>query len=346
MRTIRTIVVLLATIVAGRAQLRVPPIGGPATNLLSHIAVGRASSYESLTLFPLTGSPTGSAGYRLFDEAIRSGQVKVQEKDGGEVNTVRIKNTDKTYVFGMAGEIVSGAKQDRMLQDDVLLAPGSGWLDVPVYCTEHGRWTDSSLSFGTKGYVASGGIRERAAKTESQQEVWDAVDAAHTGIGVATPSRAFAKVYEDKGAQEEAKPYLDKFDGLPALFPGALGVAVAVGSRIICVDLFGSPDLFRNMWPKLLRSYVIDAMQSRPAGTIGQKQVQQFIKDAASADVTDQPTVGAGRLQRLAAANASGSALVFRTAVVHLDLFPGSRTETDDGGPAPRLDVRRQRTLR
>ena len=99
------------------------------------------------------------------------------------------------------------------------------------------------------------------------------------------------------------------------------------------------------MWPKLLRSYVIDAMQSRPAGLIGQKQVQQFIKDAASADVSDQPTVGAGRLQRLAAANASGSALVFRSAVVHLDLFPGPSLEVDDG-PAPRLDVRRQRTIR
>jgi len=248
-------------------------------------------------------------------------------------------------VFGMAGEIVSGAKQDRMLQDDVLLPPGSGWLDVPVYCTEHGRWTGSSLNFSTKGYVVSGGVRDRAEKTQSQQEVWDAVDAAHVGLGVATPSRAFAKVYEDKGAQDQAQPYLDKLDGLPASFPGATGVAVAVGNRIVCVDVFGSPDLFRKMWPKLLRSYVIDAMQSQMHGKMTAKQMQQFVRDAAGAQVTSQPTVGAGTLQRLAATNASGSALVHRNSVVHLDLFPGSSLETDDGS-TPRLDFRRQRTLR
>jgi hypothetical protein len=320
-----------------------PEPGPAATRLLAGITAKSPSGYKNLTLFPLVGHVSTYSSYTLLDEAIRSGQVKVQEKDGGQVNTVRVKNTGKTYVFGIAGEIVSGAKQDRMLEDDVLLPPGSGWLDVPVYCTEHGRWAGSSMSFGTKGYVASGQVRERAAKTASQQEVWAAVDAAHEGLGVTTPSRAFAEVYEDKGAQEQAKPYIDELDRLPDLCPGALGVVVAVGNRIICVDVFGSPALFRKMWPKLLRSYVIDAMQSRPAGRVGQKRVQQFIRDAARAMVADQPTVGAGRLQRLSAGNASGSALVFKNVVVHLDLFPGPSFETDDG-PAPRLDFRRQRS--
>jgi len=200
------------------------------------------------------------------------------------------------------------------------------------------------MNFGTKGYVVSGRVRERAAKTQSQEAAWAEVDAAHQGLGVATPSRASAKVYEDKAAQDQAQPYYDKLDRLPDLCPGALGVVVAVGTRIVCVDAFGSPALFRKMWPKLLRSYVIDAMQSRPAGRIGKKQVQQFIKTAALAEVTDRPSVGAGRLQRLAAANASGLALVFRNAVVHLDLFPGSCRENVDGSVS-RLDFRRQRIL-
>ena len=311
---------------------------------MSRVSVRSQSGYGNLTLFPLVSQTSAYSSCVLFDEAIRAGQVIVQEKDGGQVNTVRMKNAGKTYVFGMAGEIVSGAKQDRMLQDDVFLPPGPGWLDVPVYCTEHGRWTGSSMSFGTKGYLASGAVRGRAAKTQSQEEVWAEVDAAHEGLGVTAPSRAFAKVYEDEAAQDQARPYLDKLDRLPELCPGALGVVVAVGNRILCVDAFGSPALFRKMWPKLLRSYIIDAMQSSPEGRIGLKQVQRFIKTAALAEVTDQPTVGAGRLQRFSAANSSGSALVFRSSVVHLDLFPGSNTVTDDGS-VPRLDFRRQRTF-
>ncbi len=341
----RTISRVAAAIAAVASIAAAQPLGGSsATNLLSRVSVGSPSGYENLTLFPLLGKTSTSSTYTLLDEAIRSGQVKVQEKDGGQVNTVRIRNTGKSYVFGMAGEIVSGAKQDRMLQDDVLLPPGSGWLDVPVFCTEHGRWTGATMNFGTKGYVVSGKVRSRASQTGSQEAVWAEVDAAHEELGVTTPSRAFAKVYEDKDAQEQARPYIDKLDGLPNLFPGALGVVVAVGNRIVCVDVFGSPALFRKMWPKLLRSYVIDAMQSQAHGRLTVKQVQQFIRGAARARVTSQPTVGAGKLQRLSAANASGSALVFRKAVVHLDLFPGSNSETDNGD-VPRLDFRRQRTL-
>ncbi|MBM3331515.1 hypothetical protein FJY68_06640 [candidate division WOR-3 bacterium] len=342
MKRIPRVAALVAAIAATAAAQ--PAGGSAATNLLSRVTVKSQSGYENLTLFPLVGPASTYSSYTLLDDAIRSGQVEVKEKDGGQVNTVRVKNTGKTYVFGMAGEIVSGAKQDRMLRDDVLLSPGSGWLDVPVYCTEHGRWAGSSMSFGTKGYVASGAVRGRAAKSQSQDEVWAEVDAAHNGLGVAAESRAFARVYEDKAAQEQARPYYDQLDRLPELCPGALGVLVAVGSRIICVDAFGSPALFRKMWPKLLRSYVIDAMQSRPVGSIGQKQAQQFIQTAARATVTDQPSVGAGRLQRLSALNGSGSALVFRSSVVHLDLFPGGNCEIDDGSVPP-LDFRRQRTL-
>jgi hypothetical protein len=338
-RRVTIAVAAAAAIAAGQ-----PCAASAATSLLSRMSVRVPSSYRNLTLFPLTGPAARTLNCRLLDETIRSGQVKVQEKDGGEVNTVRVRNTGKTYVFGIAGEIVSGAKQDRMLQDDVLLPPGSGWLDLPVYCTEHGRWAGASMSFGTKGYVASGRVRERAARTSSQEEVWAEVDAAHEGLGVSTPSRAFAKVYEDKDAQEQSEPYIEELERLPQLCPNALGVVVAVGGRIICVDAFGTAALFRKMWPKLLRSYVIDAMQSRTPGRIGQERVQRFIKEAALADESSQQTVGAGSLQRLDAPNGSGSALVFRSAVVHLDLFPDSNPDCGDG-PVPRLDFRRQRTL-
>ncbi len=334
-------VAFLATAGIAAAQ---PKPGPAATRLLAGVTVKSPSGYGNLTLFPLVGRVSTHSGYTLLDEAIRSGQVRVQEKDGGQVNTVRVKNAGKTYVFGIAGEIVSGARQDRMLENDVLLPPGSGWLDVPVFCTEHGRWSGTSENFGTKGHVVSGRVRERAARTQSQEAVWEEVEAAHQGLGVTAASRAFARVYEDKGAQDQARPYIDELDRLPDFCPGALGVVVAVGNRILCVDAFGSAALFRKMWPKLLRSYVIDATQSRPSGKIGQERVRQFIKSAARAQVADQPTVGAGRLQRLLAGNALGSALVFKNAVVHLDLFPGSNFDSGDG-PSPRLDFRRQQAL-
>lgn len=320
----------------------------PLARLLSNLRVGAPVCHEKLTIFPLVASSSGSRSHTMFDEAIRSGQVRVEEKDGGQVNTVRVRNAGKTYVFGIAGEIVSGAKQDRMLQDDVLLPPGSGWLDVPVYCTEHGRWTGSSLKFGTKGQMVAGRVREPASKSQSQQEVWDEVDGARADLKVESPTRAFAKVYDDRDVQTKVETYSAKLDRLPELAPGVSGVLVALGDEVVCVDAFGSPALFRKMWPKLLRSYVIDAVSRSARGTFTQASAADFVREAARARVTDEPTVGPGTLHRTRASRATGSALTFGRGVVHLDLFPGdTRSQFDDeSGPAPRFQIRRARTNR
>jgi hypothetical protein len=232
-----------------------------------------------------------------------------------------------------------------MLSEDILLSPGSGWLDVPVYCTEHGRWSGTSTKFATKGQVAAGRLRERAAKSGSQSEVWDEVGAARADLDIQSPGTAFARVYDDVRVQEEAERYMARLQNLPALGGRTCGVLVAVGERVVCVDAFGSVTLFSKMWPKLLRSYVIDAMSGRGRGSLTQRRAQEFLRAAAQGKVTAEPTAGAGQRHRITAANSSGSALAFGREVVHLDLFPddGGRSGTDEG-PAPSLRVRRDRS--
>jgi hypothetical protein len=331
-----------AALALAGAALGAPPAAEPVQRMLSRLTVGRPLRYENLTLFPLYGTGSARTAFALLDEAIRAGAVHVREKDGGQVNTVQMRNVGKSPVFGMAGEIVSGAKQDRMLEDDVLLPPNSGWLDVPVYCTEHGRWTGGA-AFGTKGHVAAGRVRERAAMTGSQEEVWAEVDAAREALDVTSPTKAFAKVYDQPGVQQRIAGYTERLGSLPLEMPGALGVLAAVGGRVVCVDLFGSARLFGDMWPKLLRSYSIDALSQESPGALTQRQARRFLATAARARLTFRSSVGAGAVYRVTAPNASGSALKLGTAVVHVDLFPIGSPESREEGAAPRLDVRRER---
>ncbi|MEO0077789.1 MAG: DUF6569 family protein [candidate division WOR-3 bacterium] len=314
------------------------------TRLAGTLSVGQPFTHENLTIFPLTGSGSATTSLSTLDEAIKAGRVKVSEKDGGEVNTIRMRNSGKSYVYGIAGEIVSGAKQDRMLKNDVLLPPESGWLEVPVYCTEHGRWHGASHDFSSKGYVAAGRVRSAAAKTESQSDVWAEVGAARDAVGAGGETEAFARVFEQEDIQARAKPYEQKFKQLVQTCPDAQGVLVAVGSKVICVDVFGSKGLFRKMWPKLLRSYVVDAISQTGSGRLTIEQARQFIRGLTQAKTTTEPSVGAGQLLRVNTPGASGSALVFRSAVVHLDLFPdGGFWQIDDTDDfTPRLDIRRQ----
>jgi hypothetical protein len=100
------------------------------------------------------------------------------------------------------------------------------------------------------------------------------------------------------------------------------------------------------MWPKLLRSYVIDAVSQQPKGQLSAARATRFLRDAASASAVVQPSVGAGTLYRISGAGASGSALEHQKKVVHMDLFPGGSGELPEDGTTPQLQFRRDRSLR
>jgi len=300
-------------------------------------------SHGNLTVFPLTGPKTGTRDYVTLDRAISKGWVEVEEKDGGEVNTVRLRNKSDRPVFGLAGEIITGAKQTRMLQKDVLLPAQSGWLDLSVYCVEHGRWSGESEQFGSKGQIAAGRVRGNAANNQSQGEVWAEVSRSNADLGIVTGTDRFDAVFEDETVQDQLKAYRRGLEAtVPALKPEAVGVAVAVGGKLVCVDVFSSPAMFRKMWPRLLESYVVDALAREPRGRTTTADVTDFLQRAAGAPVVSQPTVGTGQLLRIDGADLAGSALVNGTEVVHLDLFPGEETES---GPL-RLDIRRSGSQR
>lgn len=312
---------------------------GVVSTTLSGLGVSDPLRHGNLTIFPLTGTGSISAGLVTLDRAIARGYVKVQEKEGGEVNTVRVKNASDHYVFGLAGEIITGAKQNRMLDKDVLLPPRSGWLDVPVYCVEHGRWNGASHEFSSKGQIAAGRVRGKAANTRSQAGVWDEVRANNAELGVSAATERFDAVYEDAVVQKQVAGYRKALEKkVPQLGANVIGVAVAVGNRLVCCDVFGSNALFQKMWPRLLESYVIDAVSRTASGSLNKKDIAEFLAEAARARTVSQPTAGAGQLYRIEGDGVAGQALLFQKGVVHLDLFPA-----EDGEVSPlRLDIRRQ----
>jgi hypothetical protein len=123
----------------------------------------------SLTVFPVVASksyPTGE--FLTLDEGLRSGDVVVTEygnvrgllrrhnapanqQGGAEVNRLVLINNSKRPLLLLAGEIVAGGKQDRVIGKDRIVAPESDPIDLSVFCVEPGRWVATSQQFGTSG---------------------------------------------------------------------------------------------------------------------------------------------------------------------------------------------------
>ena len=136
-------------------------------------------SHGSLTIFPVLAARThDTSGFLTLDEGLRSGAVVVTEAGriaglvrrprpipvrGGDVNRLMLVNNSDHPLLLLAGEIVTGGKQDRVIAKDRIVPPHSDPIDLGVFCVEPGRWTGASSNFSAKrAPMAQPSVRGRA----------------------------------------------------------------------------------------------------------------------------------------------------------------------------------------
>jgi hypothetical protein len=242
----------------------------------------------------------------------------------------------------MTGEMLRGAKQDRMLKEDVLIPPNSGWIRVPVYCVEHGRWTQVTPEFKSEGLLVPNAVREKAKMSESQSDVWDEIAMSQDRLGIASGTGTVRANYEDESVKKDVVEYTNKFEKIPKLSKSTIGVVVVTGNRIICFDMFANNGLLSKLWNKLIRSYAMDAITGEKC-VVYRDDIEEFIEALKDTKHVSTGTPGLGSLLRLESDFGKGSALVYKSAVVHMDFFPQDDYIDIDSGL--RLDIRRDERL-
>jgi hypothetical protein len=275
-------------------------------------------TYENITIFPVVStSNQDTSEFLTLDEGLSSGEVIVSEQGatglartrdgrpvyvpqyggGASVNQLVLINRSKRPLLLLAGELVSGGKQDRIIGKDRIVPVGSEPLPLDVFCVEHGRWTGASAQFGAAKTIVHPSVREQAAVGQNQSEVWDAVrsgtlakerpaPAAVAGvpappppplssenieatIATAAPTQSYAKIYEQSRVGASVDEFVDelrrRFDRATLGLKGerVVGVVVAYGGEVAWSDIFASGELFEHYWSKLLRSYAVEAL-ARP----------------------------------------------------------------------------------
>jgi hypothetical protein len=226
----------------------------------------------SLTVFPVVASksyPTGE--FLTLDEGLRSGEVVVTEfgnirglvrrhntpsiqRDSAQVNQLALINNSKRPLLLLAGEIVAGGKQDRVIGMDRIVPPESDPIDLSVFCVEPGRWVATSSNFGTSGatygsaakgvaggsasgvvggtLMAQPSVRAKAMGDKDQSQVWAEVKKQQQSMSVeveaASPSpmaanqiastSSYAVVMENKDVKQEvdkiARPIEQNYQSL------------------------------------------------------------------------------------------------------------------------------------
>jgi hypothetical protein len=335
-----TMLIVLAAVAETLAQ------NNPNTKPLAATAwrLAEPINYKNMIIFPVVSDRPASAEtshFTTLDEALSSGEAVIreqksepvahsagrhgrqQEQQEASVNQLVLVYRGQKQLLLLAGELVQGGDQDRIISQDRIVPPGSEPLPLDVFCVEQGRWS-SGEEFASGRMIAHPSVREKAAVDQEQTKVWQAVLAGSTAMTVAggpAPGLSSGRAYETAAANEDApvqvrrtspavntssatlsaqtvsvivsseartssyariyrssrvedsvhpfvKEMQKRFAQRVAEIKGEsiVGVVVSYGADIAWSDIFASPALFERYWPKLSRSYVIEAL-ARPQTT-------------------------------------------------------------------------------
>ena len=241
-----------------------------------------------------------------LDESRARGALTVIERPEATVPALIAENRGKTYVLLLAGEILIGGKQNRVLREDLLLPPLSGPRNIAVYCVEQGRWNEGRKDFDSHSSVVQPSVRSEVLRKAEQSRIWS---------GVAAASRSMA-------APSHLEQTTRSFD--PTVAPTAAGAAVFVGPNLAGVDVFHAPGLFAREWSKLLRAYALDAYAVAPGAwdeTGARARTDGLLRAAARVAGGLRGSVGAGRLFEFALDGRRGAALLFEGQAIHVAIL-------------------------
>lgn len=303
----------------------------------------------------------------LCDRTLDRVQVTEVSKEG-VVGRLRVINRMPQRLFLLDGQELVGAKQNRILNVDVLV-PAEAELIVPVSCVEQGRWSAVSPAF-TPGKAASRRTRQRKAERvqaslhadrgydAGQAQVWDevgevlALNSAPSATGALSDAYAVAE-----GKMAEHRRLLQP----PEADSDTRGMAVLIGGRFAGLDLFDRPETLRHFWPSLIDSYLLEL--ASPAGAVadatatqagGTVELRAVLDAAACAPWESFRSPGEGTDLRVRHDRLVGSALTWNSSstrsmddgrVIHLQLFPRDEQQgTRPGAPTGyRPQIRRRR---
>jgi hypothetical protein len=286
-------------------------------------------SHRNLTAVQFGTAERDVLQYKSLDAAIKEKKLEVREVSAaGSVNTLLVVNKADFRVFMMDGDILTGAKQNRVLNTSILLEAGSE-TKIPVSCVERGRWRQTSAAFSSSGHTAPAMMRSVKAfnvsknlhaslsRSANQGEVWDGVTLFQMASGTSSQTDDLGEVFAKSEADLQA--FLKAF----TTNPDANGVAFFVNRRLVSLDLFHRTDIYGEYLPKLVRGIGLVAFHMHKEGeAIGgaeaRYRVAEFFDTIDGQEFQDYPGVSLGIERRFGSSEMTGFSLEFEKHPVHL----------------------------
>lgn len=281
-------------------------------NFLESNETAKSFTYENLRLYPVYAKDSfktifkNIGKYTALQEAIQKNKIKVTEKNaGGSVNDLTVENISSDTIIIICGDVVKGGQQDRIVQDDIVLSPGSGKKNLKVFCVESGRWSRNTTSVGNRDGLAmeskpaefntyyskgSMSLRKVVEKDKDQSKVWSKVEEINTTNKTQTSTKTYTAISSSESFNKKLDAYVRFFNNKFA-DQNIIGVIVVTGNKVLGCDLFATNAIFKGQIQSLLHSYATEAILNGSPVTISTQTVRNYMDKLLKDEPTQKETL-------------------------------------------------------
>ena len=142
--------------------------------------------------------------------------------------------------------------------------------------------------------------------------------------GIHSSTGAMKDVFEERKADLE--DYLKSFQ----FIPHQKGILVLVGGEVAGLDILSRESAFEVIFPKLLKSYAMDAVlekKKKGSSPMPMEEAKKFLQEMKDCKEDKYPSTGQGMDYRFEGKDMVGSALVYLDKIIHMAFFKMSKEE-------------------
>jgi len=194
-------------------------------------------------------------------------------------------------VFIMDGDILLGAKQNRVVNTSILLTPKSK-TTIPVSCIESGRWRNVSPFFSPSYFAAPMSLRSsksrqvsdnlyrRRGHTSDQGMIWNMVSELHETHKTSSPTESLSDLFDSR--ESEFTSFVEGFTASA----DANALAIFEGHELLSLDIFNRREVYAEYFGKILRGAAVDLYSAKREGA-APGEAEAFYKAAENLDTLE-----------------------------------------------------------
>lgn len=303
---------------------------------IDKLLVGKPLNYKNLTIFPVSKKIIEDEEknyYMTLQEALTYRSAYVYET--GKMEELKIVNNSNDEIFIMAGETLLGGGQNRIVNLPLNVKQNT-ISQIQTNCIEINRWDvpanfseENAITFNnsdispislksfTTREIINNYLNENLIKV-NQQRVWSFI-AEYLKKG-----KVKSHTIDINDIFKTYKGEIEDFCSAILIQKNQVGCITAINNVICCVELFSNKNIFRKMYPLLLKSYAIDAILNpveNYACKLDITKAQHFLKSLKTSKITNYKLSNDNRILFIQSPKIYGISLVNEDKLIFLTSF-------------------------